>query len=28
MTDNPIHNQSFMNVIEDFRMNTLDALVK
>ena len=28
MTENPIHNQSFMNVIEDFRMNTLDALVK
>ena len=28
MSENPIHNKKFMNVIEDFRMNTLDALVK
>lgn len=28
MTENPIHNKYFMDVIEDFRMNTLDALVK
>ena len=28
MTENPIHNQSFMNVVEDYRMNMLDALVK
>ena len=28
MTENPIHNKAFMDVIEDFRMNTLDALVK
>ena len=28
MSENPIHNKKFMNVIEDFRMNQLDALVK
>ena len=28
MSENPIHNKKFMNVIEDFRMNRLDALVK
>ena len=28
MSENPIHNKKFMNVIEDFRMNKLDALVK
>ncbi|MDU3476501.1 MAG: GIY-YIG nuclease family protein, partial [Veillonella sp.] len=28
MSENPIHNKKFMNVVENFRMNTLDALVK
>ena len=28
MTENPIHNKGFMDVIENYRMNTLDALVK
>ena len=28
MSENPIHHRGFMNVIEDFRMNKLDALVK
>ena len=28
MRENPIHHRGFMNVIEDFRMNKLDALVK
>ena len=28
MSENPIHLRGFMNVIEDFRMNQLDALVK
>ena len=28
MTDNPIHNKAFMDVIENYRMNKLDALVK
>lgn len=27
MTENPIHDKAFMNVIEDFRMNHLDAVV-
>ena len=28
MTENPIHNKAFMDVIENYRMNKLDALVK
>ena len=27
MSENPIHNQIFMNVIENYRMNMLDELV-
>ena len=27
MTENPIHNKAFMDVVEDFRMNQLDSII-
>jgi len=27
MSENPIHNKAFMDVVEEFRMNQLDSII-